>query len=348
MARRPPDPARSRLTSDASRRSDCPTARQLPGDLRPRRRALPERVRRHRLGVRAGRSPWRVDRRGARGRAARGPRRRAHPRHPRLRQGQLPGALGRALDDPGLPAPGRRVGARLGDLQGARLRRSGRRRRPRLPIEDQRAVGLGLVALVPGQMLPAAAREMARPPGRRDALSPALPRSGGEPGFAARVRDSQPDRLGDPPLLRGARLPRSRDADDAADRRRGAGAAVRHASQRARHEAVPPHRAGAVPEAAHRRRHGARVRDQPQLPQRRHLDAAQPRVHDARVLPGLRRVPGPDGAHRDARRRGRPQRRRHDRRRVQRREDRAWPDRGAACRCARRRRSEPRSGWARR
>ena len=36
-------------------------------------------------------------------------------------------------------------------------------------------------------------------------------------------------------FLIGARVPRSRDADDAADRRRRAGAAVRDASQRARH-----------------------------------------------------------------------------------------------------------------
>ena len=37
-----------------------------------------------------------------------------------------------------------------------------------------------------------------------------------------------------------------------------------------------------------RRRHRAGLRDQPQLPERGDLDAAQPRVHDARVLPGLR------------------------------------------------------------
>ena len=61
-------------------------------------------------------------------------------------------------------------------------------------------------------------------------------------------------------------------------------------------DAVPAHRAGAVPEAAHRRRHRAGVRDQPQLPQRGDLDAAQPRVHDARVLPGLRGLPRPDGS----------------------------------------------------
>ena len=43
-----------------------------------------------------------------------------------------------------------------------------------------------------------------------------------------------------------------------------------------------------------------RLRDQPQLPQRGHLDAPQPRVHDARVLRGLRRGQGPDGPDRGA------------------------------------------------
>ena len=56
--------------------------------------------------------------------------------------------------------------------------------------------------------------------------------------------------IGDPRVPRRARLPRGRDADDAADRRRRAGAAVRDASQRARHEALPAHRARAVPQAA--------------------------------------------------------------------------------------------------
>ena len=92
-------------------------------------------------------------------------------------------------------------------------------------------------------------------------------------------------------FLDAPRLPRGRDADDAADRRRRAGAAVRDASQRARHAAVPAHRARAVSEAADGRRHRARLRDQPQLPERGDLDAAQPRVHDARVLPGLQRLP---------------------------------------------------------
>ena len=71
-------------------------------------------------------------------------------------------------------------------------------------------------------------------------------------------------------------------------------AAVRHASQHARHGAVPPDRAGALPEAARRRRAREGVRDQPQLPERGDLDAAQPRVHDDGVLRGVRRLPGAD------------------------------------------------------
>ena len=118
----------------------------------------------------------------------------------------------------------------------------------------------------------------------------------------------------DPRVPQRARLPRGRDADDAADRRRRAGAAVRDASQRARHAALPAHRAGAVPEAADRRRARAGLRDQPQLPERGDLDAAQPRVHDAGVLPGLQRLPRADGDDRgDARdRRARGDRHRPD------------------------------------
>ncbi len=46
--------------------------------------------------------------------------------------------------------------------------------------------------------------------------------------------------------------------------------------------------------------HPAGLRDQPQLPQRGHLDAAQPRVHDAGVLPGVCQRRGPDAALRGA------------------------------------------------
>ena len=50
--------------------------------------------------------------------------------------------------------------------------------------------------------------------------------------------------------------------------------------------------AGALPEAAARRRVGARLRDQPEFPQRGDRHLAQPRVHDDRVLPGVRRLHG--------------------------------------------------------
>ena len=85
--------------------------------------------------------------------------------------------------------------------QAARLRRSDRRRRAPVPHQDQRAVDLGDQPRVPRQVLPAAAREVARPAGCRDALPPALPRSDRQPRRAPGVRDPQPDRDG------GARLP---------------------------------------------------------------------------------------------------------------------------------------------
>ena len=53
-----------------------------------------------------------------------------------------------------------------------------------------------------------------------------------------------------------------------------------------------------LPQAAAGRRPRARLRARPQLPQRGHRPRAQPRVHDARGLPGLRRLRDDDGAHR--------------------------------------------------
>ena len=54
-----------------------------------------------------------------------------------------------------------------------------------------------------------------------------------------------------------------------------------------------------VLETAARRRDGPRVRDWPQLPQRGHLAEAQPGVHHARGVPGVRRLRNDDGAARD-------------------------------------------------
>ena len=65
-------------------------------------------------------------------------------------------------------------------------------------------------------------------------------------------------------------------------------------------ELLPAHRAGALPQAPGGRRRRARVRDQPQLPQRGHLHAPQPRVHHARVVLRLRGLDLHDGPHRAA------------------------------------------------
>ena len=80
----------------------------------------------------------------------------------------------------------------------------------------------------------------------------------------------------------------------------GGGPTLRDPPQRARHRPLPAGCAGAVPEASRGRRARARVRDQPQLPQRGRLHPAQPRVHDAGVLPGVRGLRGDDGPHRGA------------------------------------------------
>ena len=94
---------------------------------------------------------------------------------------------------------------------------------------------------------------------------------------------------------------------------------VRHPPQRARHGPLPAHRPRAAPEAADRRRHRARLRDRPGVPQRGHRTEVQPRVHDARGVPGVRRLHRHDGAHRGAHRPGGARRPRHDRHRDRRR-----------------------------
>ena len=119
-------------------------------------------------------------------------------------------------------------------------------------------------------------------------------------------------RLRDPPLPRRRRLRRGRDAGAAAALRRRAGAAVHDAPQRARPRPVPAHRHRAVPQAAHRRRARARVRDRQGLPQRGRVVQAQPRVHDARVVRGVRRLRGRDAAARRRSSRRRAAGARHD------------------------------------
>ena len=139
--------------------------------------------------------------------------------------------------------------------------------------------------------------------------------------------DARPHHRLAAPATGGARLHRSGNADDAAALRRRRGAALRHAPQHARYRSLPAHRPGAVPEAAGGGRPGARLRDQPQLPQRGPFHAPQPRVHHAGVLPGLHRLPRPDGFLRRAAGADRARRRRLHRRGIRRQPARFRPHR---------------------
>ena len=151
-----------------------------------------------------------------------------------------------------------------------------------------------------GKVLDAAARQVARPGRRREALPPALRRPDRQPRRARHVDHAQPHHRRDAPLHRRARFLRSRDADAAARRGRRGGAAVRHPRQRARPRDAAAHRDRAEPQAPDRRRAGARLRDRPHLPQRRHRHDPQPRVHDARALRGVLGRLGHDGVQRGA------------------------------------------------
>ena len=86
------------------------------------------------------------------------------------------------------------------------------------------------------------------------------------------------------------RVHRGRDADPAAALRRRERAAVHDASQRARPHVLPAHRDRAVPQAPDRGRARAGLRAGQGLPQRGRVVQAQPRVHDGRVVRGLRRL----------------------------------------------------------
>ena len=86
------------------------------------------------------------------------------------------------------------------------------------------------------------------------------------------------------------------------------GPPVPHPHQRLRPGDDAAHRPGAEPQEGRRRRRRQGLRDRPHLPQRGRRLHAQPRVHDARGLPGLRRPVHdgrPDAAHGPGRRRRR-------------------------------------------
>ena len=231
---------------------------------------------------------------------ARDARRRPHPRDPQLRQGELPGALRRPLDASRSTcartrcpsATSRSSSCSTSAIRSASPATCSARKTNELTIWASKLA-------VPRQVPPAAAREVARPAGRRDALPPALPRP-----------DRQPRRRGGCSRCAARPSPAIRAFLDA----RG--------FLEVETPMMQPIAGGALarPFVTH---HNALdmdlyLRIAPELYLKRlvvggmervyeinrnfrnegDLDAAQPRVHDARVLPGLRGLPGPDGADR--------------------------------------------------
>ena len=163
---------------------------------------------------------------------------------------------------------------------------------------DRRALGAREHAAPADQEPAPAARQVPRHDRPGAEVPPALCRPDHRRRRARALRGAQQGDQLDPPVHGRAPLHGSGNADAAPDPGRRQRQALRHAPQRARPADVPAHRARAVPEAPDRRRLRARVRDQPQLPQRGHLGAAQPRVHDDGVLRRVLEPPRPDGLHR--------------------------------------------------
>ena len=325
----------STMTDDRTTHDETP-ARRKPPDRRAPREAravahagqrVPERLpsRRPRRRPAGGvRRCGEVDRRSARSVAAPRETRRPHARQARDGQGGVRAGAGRQRAHPAVPAV-EHARRNLRRLQGLGRRRHPRGRRHADAHQDRRVVGQGRCAAPAHQVAAPAAGQVARPGGCRAALSPALRRPDRDARGARCVRQAFAGHRRDPPLARRAPLPRSGNADDALHRRRRDREAVHHAPQRAGPGPVPARGAGAVSQAPGRRRFRARVRDQPQLPQRRRQHAAQPGVHDARVVRGLRHVRrghGPDRGHDPPRRAGSH---RHDRADVGRQRDRPGP-----------------------
>ena len=174
----------------------------------------------------------------------------------------------------------------------------GRHRRcPGAALQDQdRGAVPALRHASPADQGPAPiAGEVARPDRPGDPLPPALPGPHHQRGRPAHLPDPGaydpvPARLPERP-----RLPGGGNAHDARHPGRGGGAALRHPPPRPGHAALPAHRPRAVPQAPGGRGLRAGLRDQSQFPQRGALHPPQPRVHHGGVLPGLRRLPRPDG-----------------------------------------------------
>ena len=195
-----------------------------------------------------------------------------------------------------------------GDLSRASSGPSSGRARPRRPRPVEGPL-MGTRGATPRSEGPAltgtSARRCARPPASstasrtsRSATASATSTSSRTPRsptvFRARTTASSPRCASSST----ARLPRGRDPAAPLGARRRDGEALLDPPQRARHVALPAHRAGALPQAAGGGRLRSRLRDRAQLPERGGEHAPQPRVHDARVLHRLRDLRGADGPHR--------------------------------------------------
>ena len=170
----------------------------------------------------------------------------------------------------------------LGDIVGVR--------RSRLRLAARRA-DAGRRGLRPaGQVVASAAGQVPRRHGHGDALPAPRARPHRERGDPRAVRGPRSHHLRRAPLPRRRRVPRGGDARSPAAVRRRARAPVHHAAPRARPHALPADRDRALPQAADRGRPRPCLRDRQGLPQRGPVHEAQPRVHDARVVRGLRRL----------------------------------------------------------
>ena len=137
-----------------------------------------------------------------------------------------------------------------------------------------------------------AAREVARPERRGDALPPARARPDRQRALARDRAHPRRGGGGGATVLPPPRLHGGRDARAAGSCGRGGGAPVCHAPQRARSRPGAADRPRAAPQAAADRRLRQGLRDRPGVPQRGHLAPPQPRVHAARVVRGVRRLRG--------------------------------------------------------
>ena len=144
--------------------------------------------------------------------------RRPHDGQARHGQGELRQDRGSHRRDPAVRAErrARRCVRRVQDLG---CRRHARRRRHAVQDQDRRAVGEGREAAAAGEVAAAAAGQVARAVRPGNALSPALCRSHRQPGQPAGVSHAHAHREVSARLPRCAGLPRSRNADDAGDRR---------------------------------------------------------------------------------------------------------------------------------